>query len=574
MGKRFAFLFFLLSLFVFGLGFVFFQKIQWQQQTSVLKLNLKWKTLNQLHFLDKEQDALNNYFKSLSKQIEEVKSVSPATPKSYLVFDDLKLFQDQLNQEGLSFRKEHPQEILKKMSIEKLFLKLLVFDKKDLSLPLYSTKEEDSELFKALDLENKNLLLLSQNMFFEKLKWQRKDYFLLFKVYGQQVFVAFLKNSYFRLDSTGKRREGDFLSQKRGSDGLGNNESATEREGLEGNKELLSQDMSSQLGTEAFSKKSSSVPLLFSTFNKNQDRFFYNSHIQNSVRLISYKTTNKDKKAVVFENSSPKYITRKSKKTQTFYYLQNWEGTNLLFISQKKIHLSFFTAFIDKDRNLLFLVILFFLVFIFLFFIGYRKIFLFSKAYSFLKQSLINYSETGDFSEDKSNNSFLSFYRNRQEVLNDVKEQHLQKKEEPLQLQEFIHKEIKKIKDKYPQLIVNEDFQTDLKMFGFQSFFRTIFKELLFNAIESMGMMKTQKIDLCIKEEKQQLLLFVRDYGVGIKEPEKAFQMYYSTKSQLGVGLNLVQSIVSANQGELELIKKEEGTLALLRLPLNCFLKK
>ena len=570
MGKRFAFLFFLLSLFVFGLGFVFFQKIQWQQQTSALKLNLKWKTLNQLHFLDKEQDALTNYFKSLSKQIEEVKSVSPATPKSYLVFDDLKLFQNQLNPEGLG--KEKPQELLKKASIEKIFLKLLVFDRTDLSWPLYSKKEEDSELFKALDLENKKPF--SQNNFFEKLKWQRKDYFLLFKVYGQQVFVAFLKNSYFRLDSTGQKRAGGFRSQRKNGGSDARSEAVAERDDLGGNNKALSQGMSSQLETKAVSQKSSSIRLLFSTFNKNQDRFFYNSHIQNSLRLISYKTTSKDKKLGFFENSNPKYITRKSKNTQTFYYLQNWEGSNLLFISQKKVPVSFFTAFIDKDRNFLFLVILFFLVFIFLFFVGYRKIMLFSQAYSFLKKSLINYSETGDFSEDKSNNSFLSFYRNRQEVLNEVKEQHSQDKEEPLQLQEFIHKELKKIKTKYPQLVLNEDFQTDLKMFGFQSFFRTIFKELLFNAIESMGMVKIQKIDLCIKEENQQLVLSVRDYGVGMKDPEKAFQMYYSTKSQLGVGLNLVQSIVSANQGELELIKKEEGTLALLRLPLNCFLKK
>ena len=55
---------------------------------------------------------------------------------------------------------------------------------------------------------------------------------------------------------------------------------------------------------------------------------------------------------------------------------------------------------------------------------------------------------------------------------------------------------------------------------------------------------------------------------------QKAFSLYYSTKSQLGVGLNIVESLVTANNGNIELIPlKDRGIKARISLPVSCFLK-
>ena len=527
MGSRFHFRFFLFLLgsffIVFGLAWLSAQKIQVKQKKELLKVKLKGEAFSQMDVLNSQLYFLNDFIDSLLKQIElENLSISnrPHFNLDKITYSG-KSFDKSLKGDRASGNssagkrftgKRFTGKSVKNPSVSALFLKIFVFDEQDLKLPLYSQTKEEPELFKALDLENKQKFLSQGKIYFEKMKWKGKSYHLLFQVAESQIVVAFLKKSYFKLD---------------------------------------------QMKPQA--------KALFSSFNKNQDRFFYNTNLRDSSKLIN----------TFFKDSSSKYITRKSKKNQTLYYLQEWKGTNLLFVAKKERPLNFFTAFIEKEWSFLLLMSLALFLLLLLFFILYSKLSILFQAYSFLKTALLSYSETGSFPEDSSKNSLLSFYRNRQEILNQITKQDSRLQEEEIQLQELIKQEIKKIKAKYPNLILHEDFQTDIKMFGFQNFFRTIFNELLLNAIESMGAVKEQKIDLSVKEENQQLVLSIKDYGIGLKEPEKAFQIYYSTKSQLGVGLNLVQSIVTANQGQIELFPQEEGgLLAIVRLPLSCFLKK
>ena len=529
MRSRFYFKFllfiFLSFLIVFALSWLGFQKTQVKHKKDFLKLRLKTEASHQISFLNNHLAFLNHSIDNILEQVKE-KNLSIEFPDQFAP------------------------------SIEKFF----IFDKQDLSLPLFSKTSEEAELYKILNLKNTPPQQASHKetdsqAYFEKIKWKGKSYFVLFQNKPSYVVITFLKRSYFNLSQN--KSNLNYPVQKQNSKNLLN----TQEENKHQNHKKGKSELHTQLKTR--SKKTQSKAL-FASFNKNQDRFFYNSSLRDSPRFIES----------FFKNPSPKYITRKSKKNQTLYYLQEWRGTNLLLIVKKEKPLNFFTIFIEEDDNFLLIFSIAFLFLILLIFALYVNLSMIFQAYSFLKASLICYIETGVFPPDDSKSFLLSFYRNRQEILNDtIKED--SKTQDEAQLQELIQEEIKKIKSKYPSLILNKDFQTDIKLFGFQNFFRTILNELLLNAIESMGAMKEQKVDLCVKEENQNLVLYVRDYGIGLKESEKAFQIYYSTKSQLGVGLNLVQSIVTANQGQVELIPEKEGGLtAVVRLPLSCFLKK
>ena len=547
---------------LFGLTWLVFEKTEREQKRELLKAKLKAESFSQRDWLDERLDVLDLSFDSLLKEIKQQGLISNS-PQENTINKISKTHKKNHKVSGAKLDKsnESPSKETKSISVaDAIFLKLFVFDKKDLSRPIYTKTTEESEFFQALDLNNKRDFLLQEQAYFEKVKWQGKPYLVLFQLKDSQIFVVFLKKSYFKIDQVKSS-----LKHPR--------ENKVERESqLNPSKKtqlpktnLLKTNLSKTNFPKIDLQSQTQSKVLFATFNKNQDRFFYNTHIKDSPKLIE----------AFFKDSSSKYITRKSKKNQILYYLQEWKGTNLLLITQKEIPFHFLTAFIEKDNSFLVLVALALLFLILLIFILYSKLAVLFQAYSFLKSSVINYSETGHFPEDSSKNSFLSFYRNRQEILNEITKEDSIVQDENLQLQELLEQEIKKIKKKHPHLVLKEDFQIDIKMFGFQNFFRTVLNELLSNAIESMGAMKEQKIDLFLKEENQYLILSVRDYGTGLKDPEKAFQIYYSTKSQLGVGLNLVQSIVTANQGQIELIPQEEGgSLALVRLPLSCFLKK
>ncbi|MCY4321026.1 MAG: ATP-binding protein, partial [Bdellovibrionaceae bacterium] len=174
-----------------------------------------------------------------------------------------------------------------------------------------------------------------------------------------------------------------------------------------------------------------------------------------------------------------------------------------------------------------------------------------------------------------SKNFLLYFYNNRISFLNKNEENKLEEKTENKSFQSLIKNEVEKLKSSYPNMEVTENFHTNVKIFSGDKRFRNVIHELLLNALEAMGTQEKQKIDITLTEKKNELIFCVRDYGVEDFDIKKAFQMYHSTKSQVGVGLNVVQSLVTANGGRLELksIKGEKGTQATIYLPLKCFLK-
>jgi len=202
-------------------------------------------------------------------------------------------------------------------------------------------------------------------------------------------------------------------------------------------------------------------------------------------------------------------------------------------------------------------------------------------AYHHLKSFFISLASTGEIPYIKKDikNSFLYFYNNRRQQLDAFKtsEPVNQKSASPQTFQRLLRTEVKKIKFKYPGLKIEENFETDIKLFGFENFMRIILNELLVNAIESMGSYEIQNVIVSTKQDKDQFIFSIKDGGVGLLKAEQTqvFELYYSTKSKLGVGLNLVHSIVKSNNGTIDFrhsTSRSKGLEVVIALPLTCFL--
>ena len=278
---------------------------------------------------------------------------------------------------------------------------------------------------------------------------------------------------------------------------------------------------------------------------------------------------------------SGRYLTlHKKSGHKQIYYLQKWERGGLFLVNQKAFSLQGFPWLFFLSKDTLFISFaLTGLIFILFFILFLSKIASLMSSYNFLKMAVLTFSKTGFFPPVKTlKNPWLYFYNNRFFILNKKREEDENKdtKSGNTSFQDILRQELKNFKAKFPHLTVKEEFDFDVRVFSFQKFLRAIIHELLLNAVEAMGGLKKAQLDLSLKKDGENLLFSIRDYGPGIKTKnyKKIFQMYYSTKSQLGVGLNLARSIIQANEGSLELSSVEaEGLKLMVRLPLKCFLK-
>jgi len=97
-----------------------------------------------------------------------------------------------------------------------------------------------------------------------------------------------------------------------------------------------------------------------------------------------------------------------------------------------------------------------------------------------------------------------------------------------------------------------------------------LLKQALFNIIKNAieafeGVFREEKVvKVNLKKEKRKVVISIEDNGSGMTDEEvkRAFDLFYSTKSQgMGLGLSVVRRIMDALGGEVRLVsKKGEGT--------------
>ena len=330
--------------------------------------------------------------------------------------------------------------------------------------------------------------------------------------------------------------------------------------------------------TPAFKKENLKIKKIFLVNSKG--RLLFHNNSQHLFKILPKSSSVKESiQDFYYGHDKQNWFlkTPKGKNRAEITYIQKWKDRDAFLATKESFSqpLLFFNAWTLKWG--LFCLGIFLLICMGLIFTVSP---LFS-AYNYLKSFFIYFSKTGEIPSWSQNikNPFLYFYNNRSERLQSFQKNQkiLDKSSKTYTFQSLLQEEVKKIKFKYPGLKVIEKFESNVRLFGFENFMRTILHELLLNAVESMGAYEIQDIIISSKEENEQFIFSIKDGGVGLLEEEynKAFQLYYSTKSQLGVGLNLVHSLVTSNNGKVTFLNPptQKGLEVIIALPLSCFLK-
>ena len=195
------------------------------------------------------------------------------------------------------------------------------------------------------------------------------------------------------------------------------------------------------------------------------------------------------------EQTSKKLYLKSHKRSgnKSLYYFQKWNKGDLLFVSKETYAL----PFLVWAENYYLAMVILFLIFCFLFTFFWLKFFHLVSAYNFLKRAILLFDKTGLLPvTDVPKNPLLYFYSNRRLFLNQREQENQNETVETrsLNFKDIVRQELEKLKSKYPRLVVREEFDSDVKIFGFERFLRVIIHELLLNALESMGGIKRTKI--------------------------------------------------------------------------------
>jgi hypothetical protein len=97
---------------------------------------------------------------------------------------------------------------------------------------------------------------------------------------------------------------------------------------------------------------------------------------------------------------------------------------------------------------------------------------------------------------------------------------------------------------------------------------------LLVNGLDAMDEVSDRPRKLCIRSMQyleETALVEIRDSGVGLKDPDKIFEAFFTTKENgMGMGLTICRSIVEAHEGRLWASPAEgPGTIFRFTLPLK-----
>ena len=296
-------------------------------------------------------------------------------------------------------------------------------------------------------------------------------------------------------------------------------------------------------------------------FNKKKDVIFHER------KASVFKQLDKSSPLYFLDIKKSKQLKTKNKSGLNFYYAKALKDTNLILVSktvEKKTIISFFSSSF-------FLILLFFGILGSLFF-SFRGFYYLLQAFDFLKRSLVFFSKSGFFMPQEGKNPWLYFYESR---IFFKKEKIGEKKKEleiRSQFSDIVKYELESLN--LENLKVEEIYDYDLKVYGFERFCHIMLKELLKNAVEAMGSLSKPRLEIQAKKVEDFFVFSIRDFGEGVKDKDRMFELYYSDKGSLGVGLNLVESIIKANRGSIDVSSPEGGGVRVtVAIPLSCFLK-
>ena len=102
---------------------------------------------------------------------------------------------------------------------------------------------------------------------------------------------------------------------------------------------------------------------------------------------------------------------------------------------------------------------------------------------------------------------------------------------------------------------IETDLEPDIRLLtGDRVQLQQVVFNLVLNGLEAMEATSAGARKLFIRshQEDDALLVEVRDYGVGLKNPDKIFEVFFTTKDNgMGMGLTICRSIIEAHSGQL-----------------------
>jgi PAS domain S-box-containing protein len=101
-----------------------------------------------------------------------------------------------------------------------------------------------------------------------------------------------------------------------------------------------------------------------------------------------------------------------------------------------------------------------------------------------------------------------------------------------------------------------------------------LFFNLFGNALEAMDSIADRAKVLCVttrRDGSEAIVVEIRDTGIGLADPERAFEPFFSTKPNgMGMGLSICRSIVEAHHGNVWAERRDRpGTTLCVRLPVE-----
>lgn len=117
---------------------------------------------------------------------------------------------------------------------------------------------------------------------------------------------------------------------------------------------------------------------------------------------------------------------------------------------------------------------------------------------------------------------------------------------------------------------INEEIEEDLpEVYADPILIEQVLFNLIKNGLEAMSQSTERLLEIKVTRLPKEVLLSVLDYGHGLKDPERLFEPFFSTKSEgLGMGLNICRTIIESHNGQLWAEPNPSGgTIFRFRLP-------
>ena len=123
-----------------------------------------------------------------------------------------------------------------------------------------------------------------------------------------------------------------------------------------------------------------------------------------------------------------------------------------------------------------------------------------------------------------------------------------------INLSEILIIYIEEYKRNYPKITFTKNIHEDIYIYFDQSYIDIILNNLFKNSIEALEITFSPSIDINLKKFDDCILFTFFDNGPGYDEDvDNLLKPYFSTKNSSGLGLSLINKIISENNGSLRI---------------------